>query len=137
MWQMDFRLLDPDEMTPEQRFERIAEIFADAVIRLAVEECQREKGEIAAPVTPESSQPQTVLDPCTARTGRIPFGQSGLDGRRVINPEEQAWILRIRQLAVEGCSAGVIADNLNKEDCKSRRAGKWSKVAVWRILKAR
>lgn len=35
---MDFRLKDPDDMTPEERLARIAEILADACARLILEE---------------------------------------------------------------------------------------------------
>lgn len=126
---------DPDDMTPEERSARVVKLLARAVYRRICEE--REKGEAGVPGSTVQSEPEAVPDICPPRTGRIPFGQSGLDGKRVVNPEEQAWILRVRRWAEEGLSSEAIAKQLNKEDRTSRRAGKWSRVAVWRILKGK
>ena len=45
-----------------------------------------------------------------------------------------AWIRRIQELARQKYSTEKIAQFLNKEDHETKRAGKWSRTAVWRIL---
>lgn len=51
------------------------------------------------------------------------------------NPTEEYWIAQIRRLSAEGLSSEEIARQLNQEDQMSRRAGRWSRTAVWRILR--
>ena len=53
----------------------------------------------------------------------------------VENEIEMFLIRRIQELAEQGHSTEKIARQLNQEDHVSKRAGKWSRTAVWRILK--
>ena len=70
-----------------------------------------------------------------APQGRVPFGfQQNLYGRAIYEPEIK-WLQRIHELATQKLSTEKIARLLNKEDLTSKRAGKWSRTAVWRILK--
>jgi hypothetical protein len=67
--------------------------------------------------------------------GRIPFGfQQNPYGRAIYEPEIK-WLERIHKLASQKLSTEKIARLLKKEDLTSKRAGKWSRTAVWRILK--
>jgi len=127
---MDYRLKDPDDMTPEERLDRIVEILAEASIRL-INEQQREAAEPAGPHIPDT--PASAI--CPMKLGRLPFGQKKFDGGRVESPDEAALVKRICELAREGLSTDAIAKWLNQEDKTSKRSGKWSKVAVWRILR--
>ncbi len=120
--------IDPDDMTPEDRWDEILNLLAKASVRLA----EREKN-----IPPEERIPDMPL--FTALTlinaGRIPFGQKKYHGRRTKNQSEIQCIARISELAFGGNSLSEIADKLNQEDQNSRYAGRWSKVSVWRILK--
>jgi len=136
-----------DEMTPDERFRRVVEILTRASVRLLekqrAEAAAREKGE---PVVPGNAltepEERKVLDFTSPevyepepRRGRIPFGQRR-DGPRIKeNDIEVSLIKDIRRLAAEGLSSEQIAQRLNQEDKVSKRAGKWSRTAVWRILK--
>lgn len=130
---MDFRLKHPDDMTPEERLTRIVEILAGGV-RRAISEDQSGQGggKSDKPLVP--AQPE-VEKQCPVKPGRVPFGQHEVRGLRAENPSEQAMIEKIKKLHDEGHSGEEIAKLLNEEDRKSKRAGKWSRTAVWRILK--
>jgi len=127
---MDYRLKNPDDMTPEERLDRIVEILAEASLRLLREQ-QSETAEPAGPPVPDTPAPAF----CPMKLGRLPFGQEKFDGGRVESPDEAALVKRICELAREGLSTDAIAKRLNQEDKTSKRSGKWSKVAVWRILR--
>ncbi len=58
----------------------------------------------------------------------------GAEGRET-NEDEMRWIKRIWELKAQGLSSEKIAQQLNREDQTSKRAGKWSRPTVWRILK--
>ena len=122
--------LDPEDMTPEERLERVVELLATAVVRLIGEERKEETrpSTLASP-----SQPEIAHAPPTK--GRVPFGQEIGGMGRIFNEAEVRWIKRIRELAAQGCSSEKIAKQLNLEDHESKRSGKWSRTAVWRILK--
>jgi hypothetical protein len=130
-----------DEMTPDERFKRVVEILTKASVRLL--EKQRAAAEGAEP-TPEPESPEKQpLDftspevplepPCR---GRVPFGQRKSGEDRKIHEFELSLIRDIQQLAAEGLSSEQIAQWLNQEDKVSKRAGKWSRTAVWRIQKS-
>lgn len=69
------------------------------------------------------------------KCGPIPFGQKlGKNGLE-IEENETALIKRICELAKQRWSSEKIAKRLNQEDHQTRRAGKWTRTAVWRILK--
>jgi biotin operon repressor len=135
------KYLDPDDLTPEERLERIVEILAQGVIR----QIQKEKtGENPPPG--ETQDRQAVENSARAaptpeekyilgiRPGRVPFGQKLTETGRSLHESEWALIKQIQQLAAEGFSSEKIAKKLKEEDHLSRRAGKWSRTAVWRIL---
>jgi hypothetical protein len=44
------------------------------------------------------------------------------------------WVRRIQELASQKLSTEKIARHLNEEDHETKRAGKWSRTAVWRTL---
>ena len=121
---------DPDEMTPEERMERIVELLAGAAFKLSLNEEKKE----AEPTT-STTPAQALTLPLPPAKGRIPFGQKiSVEGREV-NNVEAGWIRRIKELATDGFSSEKIAKQLNQEDHESKRAGKWSRTAVWRILR--
>lgn len=137
-----------DEMTPKERFNRVVEILTRASVRLLnkqrAEAAAREKGE---PVVPENAltepEESKVLDftspeiyELEPRRGRIPFGQRRYGPQIKGNEIELSLIQDIQRLAAEGLSSEQIARRLNQEDKVSKRAGKWSRTAVWRILKS-
>lgn len=117
------KFLDPDEMAPKERLDRIVEILATAVIRMVQEE-KRSSDQ------PPDKEPQRLSAP----KGRLPFGQKKIEGRRDIDATERRLIEWICTMAAEGCSSEKIAKTLNAEDRETKRAGKWSRTAVWRIL---
>lgn len=113
---------------PEWRMRRLAQLLANASVRLAVdgEKPQNELSEEGKPpgLTVEIGQ------------GRMPFGKKRTLFGWVENELEAKWIRRIVELDEEGLSTEKIAKRLNEEDRETRRAGKWSRTAVWRTLKA-
>lgn len=108
------KFLDPEDMTPMERMERIVELLATAAAR-------EEKEKTKPDISDSSSQTETVHAP--SAKGRIPFGQ------------EVGEIGRIQELTAQGWSSEKIAKQLNLEDHESKRSGKWYRTAVWRILK--
>lgn len=131
------RYLDPEDLTPEERLQRLTELLAVAVRRLAMEEEERKKKGL--PPMEKAEDDQTVLQDKfileAPDKGRIPFGEMmGPEGRE-INEEEIHWIKRILELSRQGLSSEKIAQQLNREDHASKRAGKWFRPTVWRILK--
>ncbi len=124
------KYLDPDDITPEEREERVIELLATAVVRLMGDE---RKEETKPPILVSPSQSEIAHAPLVK--GRIPFGQETGGMGRVFNETETRWIKRIQELAAQGWSSEKIARQLNLEDHESKRAGKWSRTAVWRILK--
>lgn len=143
-----------DDMTPEERFERVVEILSQASLRLLRKQQAEaagqspEKPEAAATASEEAIAPDPmetadlesgVIEGQIApppRRGRVPFGQRKCGQDRQINEIELSLIKDIQRLAAEGLSSEQIAQRLNQEDKVSRRAGKWSRTAVWRILKS-
>ncbi|MBI2069488.1 MAG: recombinase family protein [Elusimicrobia bacterium] len=124
------KYLDPEDMTPAERMKCVIELLATAAMRMALDEG---KEEIKSPTSTPSSQPGVTHAPIAK--GRVPFGQE-IDGMgRIFNETELRWIRRIQELATQGWSSEKIAKQLNLEDHESKRAGKWSRTAVWRILK--
>src|SRR5258708_19672747 len=67
--------------------------------------------------------------------GRVRFGLQQKPYGRAICEAEMRWIERIHELATQGFSTEKIAQLLNKEDRETKRAEKWSRTAVWGILK--
>ena len=82
-----------------------------------------EKVEDTLPALPAPSETKLILESIVR--GRIPFGHGA----------EAFWIKRIQELNGRRFSSEKIAKQLNQEDHESKRAGKWSRTAVWRILK--
>ncbi|HOW27545.1 MAG TPA: recombinase family protein [Elusimicrobiota bacterium] len=109
--------------TPEERLERIVELLAIGVLRLLAEQ----KEATDPPVIKQPSEPPP-------QKRRIPFGLEKVDGGRDIDAIEKKWVERIQQIASEGNSSEYIAKALNQEDRETKRVGKWSRTAVWRIL---
>jgi len=130
-----------DEMTPDERFRRVVEILTRASVRLLAKQRVEAAGEESAPITDATenkhldfTSPEVPLEP--PRRGRVPFGQRRYGEDRQINEIELSLIKDIQRLATEGLSSEQIAQRLNQEDKVSKRAGKWSRTAVWRILKS-
>lgn len=119
---------DLDALTPEERLTRIIELLAKAGVRLAL---KKEKGG-AQKIEDLLISLDSLLP---AKSGPVRFGQRAYGLDRVINEEEAKLIKRIRELRENGLSTEKIAKRLNEEDKESRRAGKWSRSTVWRILK--
>lgn len=122
--ELDYR--DPDEMTPEERLNEILDILARASVRLAERERGLSKDEIAATAP-------VVYTPYQHK-GRIPFGQRKQGAGRSIDKGAESCISRVRELAAAGHSIRDIADQLNREDKRTRYAGRWSRGIVWGIL---
>jgi hypothetical protein len=142
-----------DEMTPEERFRRVVEILSRASIRLLNNQMAEATGQdavksgqavtasrqVAAPdPTEKVDLEHGVLEGHLAlpQRGRVPFGQKKYGQDRQVNEIELALMKDIQRLAAEGLSSEQIAQWLNQEDKVSKRAGKWSRTAVWRILKS-
>ena len=124
------KYLDPEDMTPEERLERVVELLATAVVRLVRGEG---KEKMKPPTSTSPSQPDVSHAP--PAKGRVPFGQEINEMGRIFNEAEVRWIKRIQELTDQGWSSEKIARQLNLEDHESKRSGKWSRTAVWRILK--
>ncbi len=108
-----FKVIDN---TPEERFNRVIEILADAVTRaIATEQTGTTNENIL-----HSSTSVFFVNRLPQR-GPVPFGQHTTREGVEENPNEKRWIQRIGQLAENGCSTKEIADRLNQEDKKSRR----------------
>jgi hypothetical protein len=127
--------LDPAELTPAERLDRVVELLAKASYLLTVEEM---KG--AETGTKEDEKPDpTISVPSSAlmpiKSGPVPYGQRQMGLDRVVNESEIKWLKRIQELKKVDLSTEKIAKRLNEEGQESRRAGKWSRNAVWRILK--
>ena len=120
------RILDTSGSTIEECTLRMSEIIE----KVRKETIQEE--ESPAPVK-ETPEPHGSRMP--SPQGRIPFGfQQNPYGRAIFEPELK-WIERTHELALQKLSTEKIAGILNREDTTSKRAGKWSRPAVWRILK--
>ena len=142
-----------DEMTAEERFNRIVEIMSRASLQLLKKQQAEaagqnpEKPEAAATTDEQAAAPDPtetadlergVIEGQLAPTprGRVPFGQRKCRQTRQVNEIELSLMKDIQRLAAEGLSSEQIAQRLNQEDKVSKRAGKWSRTAVWRILKS-
>ncbi len=112
--------MDPSDMTPEDRLDEIMDLLARGAVRLALK---------------EKLLGHRVAESLPPGRGRIPFGVRREHGQRFVDMVESALVERVEKLAAEGLSLAKIANRLNGEDRASRRAGKWSGAAVWRILK--
>lgn len=123
---------DPGELTPAERLDRIVELLAKASYLLAVEEMKRAKSGIKEE---EPAQVISAPTPLELKSGPVPYGQRQMGLDRVVNEAETKWIKRIQELNKAGLSTEKISKRLNEEDQESQRAGKWSRSAVWRILK--
>jgi hypothetical protein len=126
---------DPEDMTPEERLDRIVELLAIASIRLAQKENLNVDSDKQSPETVDDVKPPIQEHFIPNKPGRVPFGVEKKDVGRIINQREQKFISRIYELSIGGQSTEKIATELNREDHESKWAGKWNKVTVWRILK--
>jgi len=119
-----WKCLAPEDMTPAERLTRVVELLAAAALRL-IEEPPTQVEEAGPHPAPVVFRPR----------GRVAFGKRWeLEGWKD-DPIEAAWIGRIVAWAKEGLSSEKIARRLNVEDRETRRAGKWSRPMVWRILR--
>ena len=112
--------MDPGDMTPEERLDEIMDLLARGAVRLALK---------------EKLLGHRVAESLPPGRGRIPFGVKREHGQRFTDLVESALIEQVEKLAAEGLSLAKIVKRLNAEDRASRRAGKWSGAAVWRILR--
>jgi hypothetical protein len=119
------------DYTPEERLNRVIEILADAVFRaMLTEQTGTAKGRMNHRGTSISCIPRLP------QKGPVPFGQRIAEEGVEEDPDEKRLIRLIQRLAAKGYSVDKIAKRLNQEDKKSRRAGTWSRTAIWRILKS-
>src|SRR5258708_7638036 len=127
MIRSNFRSFDPSVLTSEEYLLRLSELLNRASERIL-----NQKGNDPVPAE-EPSEPLGMRT--TAPQGQIPFGfQQNPYGRAVLD-SEMKWLERIFELESQNLSTEKIAQCLNEEDRTSKRAGKWSRTAVWRILK--
>lgn len=127
--------LDPKELTPEERADRIVELLAEAAYKMAFEETQKAAIESKRIEKEKPATSDPPLIPTGLKSGLVPYGQVIMGLERVENEKEMKWIKRIQELKKAGLSTEKIAKRLNEEDKESRMAGKWCRSAVWRILK--
>lgn len=126
--------LDPDDMTPEERLNRVVDLLATASLRLVTgDKVPSESPAEADKATIQVSEPQSQK--IVQGIGRMPFGQKMTEGGRAVDTVELKWIRRIQKLAAEGLSMEKIAQRLNEEDHETRRQGKWCGSTVWRLLR--
>ncbi len=121
-----YRLIDPRDLTAEERGLRIMEVQASI--------CERMKREKENPAPPPEEKVEKLDTRTCSPQGRVPFGFQQNPYGRAAHETEAKWIARIQALASQKFSSEQIARTLNKEDHKTKRAGKWSRTAVWRIL---
>jgi DNA-binding transcriptional MerR regulator len=120
------RKLHPEQMTPQERLERLIELLANGVVRAA----RNKAFDSVEKINPISVKSIRSFQ----NKGRIPFGQCKTETGRGSNPTEIYWIAQIVRMSAEGLSSEQITQQLNQEDTRSQRAGRWSRTAVWRIL---
>ena len=123
------RVFESEIISSEELTRRVVNILASATVRLATEgEKKNENPNILA----ATAQPGDF--PILPKRGPIPFGQKpGANGVE-IDENEIALIKRIQELAAQELSSETIAKMLNKEDHQTKRSGRWTRTAVWRIL---
>ena len=136
---------DPEEMTPQERWEQMLQLLAGAVVRLIEKEKAAgidpppkettSENVNDVPISKHLSGKITIRLPKT-KLGRMPFGErtKGL-GARESHPVEMVWMKRILEWAKEGESLSKIANRMNKEDRETRYAGRWDRAKVWWVLK--
>lgn len=115
---------------PEWRMRRIAQLLANASVRL-IDKGDEPKKEDTAALTKAPANLAMYRG-----QGRIPFGKKLTEFGWEDNELEMKWIRRIIELKGQGLTTYKIAKRLNAEDHETLRAGKWSRTAVWRTLKA-
>ena len=136
---------DPEEMTPQERWEQMLLLLAGAVVRLI----EKEKAAGIEPPLKEAASENvndvsisrhlsgkiTVQLPKT-KLGRMPFGERAKGfGIRESHPVEMVWMKRMLGWAKEGESLSKIANRMNKEDHETRYVGRWDRAKVWWVLK--
>lgn len=134
------KYIDPEDMTPDEIYARLVELLASGVLKLVKEEEKKvsqanlveDENKESSASLPISNQPEILSVPIR---GRTPFGLKVVNDGTTINEAEYFWIKKIYELHGQGLSSEKIARLLNVEDLKSKRACKWSRTAVWRILK--
>ena len=119
-----------DDMTPDERMEKVITILAEAVVKVAMK--QQQDG-IQTPSL--ETLKARLFDRKFQRSGIAPFGYRKENGKLITNPPEMVWINKIKKLEIEGLSTGKIARQLNAEDHSTKWAGKWDRSKVWRILR--
>jgi len=119
-----FRCLPSESLTPQERRARLVELLAQACLRQMAE---KDAGVVA------SAPP--VVNVAPRWKGPAPFGERDTTNGRIANETEAACINRIRELSAGGHSSQRIAEQLNQEGHRPRFAKRWSRTAVWRILK--
>ena len=136
---------NPEEMTPQERWEQMLQLLAGAVVRLI----EKEKAAGIDPPPKEATSENvnavaiskhlsgkiTVQLPKT-KLGRMPFGERAKRfGVRESHPVEMVWMKRILEWSKQGESLSKIANRMNKEDHETRYAGRWDRAKVWWVLK--
>jgi hypothetical protein len=136
---------DPEEMTPQERWEQMLQLIAGAVVHLiekekaaGIEPPPKEatsKNVNDVPMSRQLSSKIIIQLPKT-KLGRMPFAErpNGF-GLRESHPVEIAWMKQMLEWAKEGESLSKIANRMSKEDRETRYAGKWDRAKVWWVLK--
>ena len=136
---------NPEEMTPEERWEQMLELLAEAVVRLIEKEKAAGIDPLPkeatsenvndAPISRNLSGKITVQLPKT-KLGRMPFGERAKgSGIRENHPIEQVWMKRMLEWSKQGEPLSKIVNRMNKEDRETRYAGRWDRAKVWWVLK--
>lgn len=125
--------IEPRELTPKERLDRVIKLLAEAAYSLAVEEIKKQESGIMGEekLEPVISAPI----PLQLKSGPVPFGQKKMGLDRVVDECEVCWIRRVQELKEAGMSNEKIAKRLNEEDKESRLAGRWYANAVLYILR--
>ncbi|MBI4397278.1 MAG: recombinase family protein [Elusimicrobia bacterium] len=107
---------------------RILSLLVNAVVRTNEMSSDKEKAPSIAPMPSPTGVMANI-----PKKGRLPFGEKKTANGRGIHQRESKWLQKIWELSGSGYSDQEIADWMNSRDQSSRRAGKWCRVAIWRV----
>ena len=136
---------NPEEMSPQERWEQMLQLLAGAVVRLIEKEKAAGIDPPPKEVSSENINDVTIskhlsgkitVQLTKTKLGRMPFGEriKG-SGIRESHPVEMVWMKRILEWSKQGESLSKIANRMNKEDRETRYAGRWDRAKVWWVLK--
>ena len=129
---------EPESMSMEEREDRVIKLLATALFRMVTEKINDQSNIVEATKGKQEIDSKISTPPIfPGKSGPVPFGFIAFGLDRVANEAEVKVIRQIYEWADIGISSGKIAQFLNETDKESKRVGKWSRTAVWRILKGR